>query len=362
MKHYSLAVAIFSAAWAAEAVGQDIPGVTTTIENTESASEVQALDTREQRMAVEPLDWDATRGAGLRTDAVQEAEQAQPSQQSVGTSAPGNPDSNADAEAQSAFPAEWEGLRGSGSIESLDEGGDQGALGTKDVFTQYCENCGAVNFSFPQRAIGKLFTNAGTCSASVVSPNNVIVTAAHCCYNRGAGQWIGGYQFAPAYRDGFAPFGMFNWSQATIPTRWINVGDRKSDVCVIKLRNNAQNRPVTFYTGWLGRSWNWGTVQVHHAVGYPGNIGGGNKQELCVSESFNPSSGCGGASVLNTGCSMTFGASGGPWIRHYRGGNWVNSVVSGYDGTSCTGSFGQTFNGPRFTTDNIVNVCNAIGC
>ena len=100
MKHYSLAVAIFSAAWAAEAVGQDIPGVTTTIENTESASEVQALDTREQRMAVEPLDWDATRGAGLRTDAVQEAEQAQPSQQSVGTSAPGNPDSNADAEAQ----------------------------------------------------------------------------------------------------------------------------------------------------------------------------------------------------------------------------------------------------------------------
>ncbi len=92
------------------------------------------------------------------------------------------------------------------------------------------------------------------------------------------------------------------------------------------------------------------------------NIGGGNKQELCVSESFNPSSSCGGASVLNTGCSMTYGSSGGPWMRGYRGGNWVNSVVSGHDGTSCTGSFGKTFNGPRFTSDNIVALCNAIGC
>ncbi|MEM8837622.1 MAG: hypothetical protein AAGE89_05980 [Pseudomonadota bacterium] len=102
--------------------------------------------------------------------------------------------------------------------------------------------------------------------------------------------------------------------------------------------------------------------QSLHALGYPGNIGGGNKMELCSAESFNPSSGCGGSSVLNMGCSMTFGSSGGPWLRSWRGGNWVNSVVSGYDNTSCTGSFGQTFNGPRFTSDNIVKLCNAIGC
>jgi hypothetical protein len=30
-------------------------------------------------------------------------------------------------------------------------------------------------------AIGKLFTSSGTCSASVVSDKNIIVTAAHCC-------------------------------------------------------------------------------------------------------------------------------------------------------------------------------------
>ena len=81
-----------------------------------------------------------------------------------------------------------------------------------------------------------------------------------------------------------------------------------------------------------------------------------------MSESFNPSSSCGGSSVLNTGCSMTFGASGGPWVRHYRNGSFVNSVVSGYDSGTCTGSFGQTFNGPRFTSGNIVRLCSGIGC
>jgi hypothetical protein len=340
---------------------QGVPGVTTTIENSEAEAADDPLATREQRQAVEPLDWNATRGEGLRTDAIQEQEGVTTTPGTVGTASSGRPQSGADAEAEKKFPQEWQGLRQLNSIEQL-ESDQESILGTKDVFTQYCENCSGVNLSYPQRAIGKLFTSSGSCTASVVSPNNVIVTAAHCCYNRSAGRWIGGFRFAPAYRDGYSPYGLFNWSSATVLNRWINVGDRKSDVCVIKLRNNASGRPVTRYTGWLGRSWNWGTTQVHHSLGYPGNIGGGNKKELCVSESFNPSSGCGGASVLNTGCSMTYGASGGPWIRGYRGGNWVNSVVSGYDSTSCTGTFGKTYNGPRFTSDNIVAICNSIGC
>jgi hypothetical protein len=49
-------------------------------------------------------------------------------------------------------------------------------------------------------------------------------------------------------------------------------------------------------------------------------------------------------------------------VRQYRNGSWVNSVVSGYDSASCTGGFGSTFNGPRFTNGNIVTLCNAHGC
>ena len=234
--------------------------------------------------------------------------------------------------------------------------------GSPDVFTQYCENCPSVNTDAPSAAIGKLFTNEGTCSASVVSGNNIIVTAAHCCYDRANNNWIGGWNFAPAYDNGNTPFGTFDWSSATILTSWINNGDIPSDVCLINLQNDSAGNGITFYTGWLGRSWDWGSDQEMHALGYPANLGNTQTLQLCTSESFSPSSSCGGDGVLNMGCSMTFGSSGGPWIRHYRSDDWVNAVVHGYDGQSCTGTFGQTFNGPRFTSGNIVTVCNAAGC
>ena len=227
-----------------------------------------------------------------------------------------------------------------------------------DIFTQYQETG---NPNTPA-AIGKLFSNAGYCSASVISGNNIIVTAAHCCWDRAKKNWIGGWSFAPAYNNGNAPYGVFNWAQARVLNSWINNGDIASDVCLIALQNDSADHGVTYYTGWLGRSWNYGSALSMHSLGYPGNIGGGNTLQLCASESFGPSSSCGGTGVLNTGCSMTYGSSGGPWIRDYRTGNHVDSVVHGYDSTSCTGTFGKTFNGPRFIDANIVTLCNAQGC
>jgi V8-like Glu-specific endopeptidase len=304
-------------------------------------------ESRQERLNAQPLDWDATRGTPGAATAPEPRARQVPGQAAGGLPTPGS-----HRQAREAYPNEWP--------DEPENGGTD--FGTADTFTQYCENCGAVNSNYPQIAIGKLFSNSGTCSASVISGQNVIVTAAHCCYNRSTKSWIRGWSFSPAHRDGFSPFGVFPWTSARILTRWVNVGDRRSDICVIKLGNNSSGFPVTYYTGWLGRSWDWSTKQVHHAVGYPGNIGGAEKKELCVSESFNPNSSCGGGTVLNTGCSMTYGSSGGPWIRHYRTGNWVNSVVSGYDSTTCTGTFGQTFNGPRFTSQNIVPLCDKIGC
>jgi V8-like Glu-specific endopeptidase len=303
-------------------------------------------ESRQERLNAQPLDWNVTRGRPARESGDTRI-RGNPGQASGGAPTPGSA-----RQAREAYPSEW-------PAESADGGVD---FGTADVFTQYCENCNAVNSNYPQVAIGKLFSSSGTCSASVISNQNVIVTAAHCCYDRSTSKWVGGWSFSPAHRNGASPYGVFPWTSARILTRWRTHGDRKSDVCVIKLANNSSGYPVTYYTGWLGRSWNWSTKQVHHAVGYPGNIGGGNYKELCVSESFNPSSACGGSSVLNTGCSMTYGSSGGPWIRHYRNGQWVNSVVSGYDNATCTGTFGSTFNGPRFTDANIVALCTAIGC
>jgi V8-like Glu-specific endopeptidase len=209
--------------------------------------------------------------------------------------------------------------------------------------------------------IGKLFTNSGTCSASVVSGNSIIVTAAHCCWNRTNNSWIGGWSFAPAYNNGNAPYGVFNWAHARVPTSWINNGDIPSDVCVIRLQNDSAGHAVTYYTGWLGRAWNFPPAQNMHAFGYPGNIGGANNLEQCAAQSSAQAASC-GSGVLNMACNMTYGSSGGPWIKDYGTGNHVDATVHGYINQTCTGTIGQAFDGPQFTTNNIALVCNAEGC
>ena len=336
----------------------------------QAARDANKFNTREQRLRAQPLDWNAT--IGTPTEAPAGAPAPDPGREQPGSTPGGPPDPKADDAARRQFRNEWRTLprpdrRGSLDFLDLEPAEDAVQLvGTADVFTQYCENCplARTNTTYSWRAAGKLFTDAGTCTASVISGNNVIVTAAHCCWNRSSNNWIGGWSFAPAYHNGATPYGMFPWTVAAVLTAWVNNGGRANDVCLIGLGRNNANQNVTFYTGWLGRSWNFPSVQDHNALGYPGNLGRGQTLQLCTSESFSPTGGgCGGNAVLNTGCSMTFGSSGGPWVRGYRGGgDWVNSVVSGHDSASCTGTFGSTFNGPRFTSSNIVPLCNSVGC
>src|SRR5258708_3104608 len=209
--------------------------------------------------------------------------------------------------------------------------------------------------------IGNLFTTPRTCSASVISGNNIIVTAAHCCYNRSSNSWVGGWSFAPAYNNGNAPYGVFNWLDARVPTSWINNGDIPSDVCLIRLANDGAGHGVSYYVGWLGRSWNYPPSQPMRSFGYPGNIGGGNNLEQGAAQSSAQAGSC-GSGVLNMACNMTYGSSGGPWIRDYGSGNHVDSTVHGYINQKCTGTFGQVFDGPQFTSNNIVPLCNDEGC
>ncbi|MGB6732885.1 MAG: hypothetical protein WBE84_17205, partial [Xanthobacteraceae bacterium] len=81
----------------------------------------------------------------------------------------------------------------------------------------------------------------------------------------------------------------------------------------------------------------------------------------CSAQSSAQPASCGG-SVLNMACNMTFGSSGGPWIKDWGSGNHVNATVHGYISQTCTGTFGQEFNGPQFTSGNILMLCNAEGC
>lgn len=251
------------------------------------------------------------------------------------------------------------------AYNEMDFGAD---FGTKNVFDDTFLNKKTPLWKkTPWRAIGKLLITSasggsGWCSASVISPNDVIVTAAHCCYDRGTGSWNQDFQFVPAMRGTQKPYGQFAWSTASVLTAWITGGGRKNDVCTIKLKPNGTTR-VSRKVGWLGRSWNFGPIQHHLAFGYPGDIAGGKFKYECSAESYKN---CGDNKVLAMGCSMKHGSSGGPWIRKFEkfasgANNYVNSVVSGWDG-SCTGAYGKSFNGARFTSKNIVPLCSAAGC
>ena len=216
---------------------------------------------------------------------------------------------------------------------------------------------------YPWKTIGKLFfTGAAggnfSCSASVIGRNDAIVTAAHCCYdNSKVDDWMSNWVFVPGYHNGSQPFGQFGWTGVTVLGAWVTSGGRHNDVCVI-----TGSKGLSAAVGWLGRSWNKPQTVHVHTIGYPGNKGGGLTQQFCASENYKN---CGSNLVNATGCNKTFGDSGGPWIRVYKpkqsgAKNYVNSVTSGWDG--CTGTFGQSYNGARFTSNNIVTLCVARVC
>lgn len=304
--------------------------------------------TLEARRAAKPLAFPGDAVASPQTA-------AQPSGRAG--SVPGRtPAAESDRLAKAQFPQEWAAASSRPSA-AADADAD---FGTAGVFTSYLANFYSTMWrDYPYRATGKLYiTGGGYCSASVISPNNIIVTAAHCVYDTVNNRFLNGWTFVPADRAGAAPYGSFPWTSARVLNNWINASgtDRRYDVAVITLGNNSAGQPVTFYSGWLGRSWDQSSTQHHHAIGYPSNLNSGLYTYVCAAESFS-----GGADVLGMGCNMTFGSSGGPWIRafapHVSGAvNQANSVVSG--GTPGT----NTFYGARFSSNNIVPLCNAQGC
>ncbi len=56
----------------------------------------------------------------------------------------------------------------------------------------------------PDITVGKLFSNAGYCSASVIGPST-IVTAAHCLFDTNTNQGYNDFSFCPAAKNSNCP-------------------------------------------------------------------------------------------------------------------------------------------------------------
>lgn len=318
--------------------------------------------TREERQAAKPLPFPGGKDGAITPETDNETLV----EGTPGYANSGAPDAQADVTARKEFVEEWTELEKMDStiVDTIVED-DATIFGTAGVYTNYRGNYySQMHTLYPYKAVGKLYVDGGGwCSASVVSPNNIIATAAHCVYNTDSNTWNSGWTFVPADRNGSAPYGAFPWSNARVLNGWINAPNstdgRRYDVALITLGNNSSGRPVTYYTGWLGRSWNHSSVQQLHATGYPGNLDSGRYTHICAAESFHQST-----DILGMGCNMMHGSSGGPWLRAFKpyvvgSANYVNSVVSG--GTPGS-TWGNTFYGPRFSSSNIVPLCNDEGC
>jgi V8-like Glu-specific endopeptidase len=281
---------------------------------------------------------------------------------------PAAPD--ADRIAQKAFAADWKTNQASGPDMNSPAPADDTA-GSSQVYTSYMLNWAPAQTIYPHKWVGRLSfsTIGGTsyCSATAISGNN-FVTAAHCVYDTSANRWYSNWVFTPAYRAGSAPYGSFAATTCTILTAWINLsggfsinGWSKYDMAVCTVGTNSIGQTLNGAVGWAGRSWNAGYVRHFHDLGYPFNSTNntplpfaGMYLRTCAAESFQQTT-----DTRGMGCNLGPGISGGPWLIGYSLG-----VVNGYvDGVN-SGFYVGTANmyGPRFTSSNIVPICNARGC
>ena len=192
--------------------------------------------------------------------------------------------------------------------------------------------------TYPFRTVGKVFFKqfgvSYVCSASVIGSKG-IVTAGHCVHagNNSSTGWSTNFVFVPAYRDGAAPYGQ--WPVATLRTftDWYangGAGDFDHDWGAGRTTYLRNGRTLGQTVGYLGYAYNFSRNQHWWEVGYPQAAPfNGMRMHACnASYAYNSPWYSGGPAPMTVGCDMTGGCSGGPWIKNFATGNYVNGINS----------------------------------
>lgn len=191
--------------------------------------------------------------------------------------------------------------------------------------------------TFPYSAVGKLnFKVDGLesyCSASLIL-NSVIVTAAHCMQDYGAGTIrFDSHVFKPASYEGSTPYGEWTPLAAVWPNTWskgTDVGRDSAvdnDLAVMILAKNAAGQFISEVVGGhLNYGWNnysfvkskktgniW-TAAVT-TLGYPGLLDNGDIMQRSDGPSYLAT--INEAHQIFQGSTFTGGSSGGPWIVNF---------------------------------------------
>ena len=175
--------------------------------------------------------------------------------------------------------------------------------------------------------VGVLLLPNGThyCSASVVSSRHrdLLLTAAHCVTGTGLG-----IRFAPGYRNGRAPYGVWSVTKMYVDPGWVRGQDPHRDYAFLRvaaLRGRALQPTVGSID--LGRTPPRGRRVT--VIGYP--VGSGNAVRCTVplrySDGF-PRIDCHG---------FVGGTSGGPFLHTGSAGHrWLVGLIGGLHQGGCT--------------------------
>jgi V8-like Glu-specific endopeptidase len=181
------------------------------------------------------------------------------------------------------------------------------------------------------RAVGRVFfTLHGqdySCSGTAVRSHNqdTVLTAGHCV-NAGPGPYVRNWVFVPGYRAGQRPYGTWTARRLAAPGGWVRAGRAPDDVGFAIL-NPRRGRHLTSVVGGLPIGFGLGPGRYVWAFGYPGAAPfAGRRATFCRGTSRTDPF---GTPAVGLTCTMTAGASGGPWLIGFAAGvGTVYSVTS----------------------------------
>src|SRR5215203_1242803 len=188
-------------------------------------------------------------------------------------------------------------------------------------------------YTNPNRQIGKLYFWTGTrwshCSATAINSasKSLVLTAGHCVLNTITNRWSTNVQFCPGYQFGCK---LGSWQALRLGTTgsWYNSTSTnyhwEDDIGIVKVAYNSNRGYLVNSVGGQGITFNQSTNLYRSAFGYPAPDSrfpqyNNNGEDLAYCQNY---SGYDGYGQLFIPCTMTGGASGGPWLS-FVGSNWL---------------------------------------
>jgi V8-like Glu-specific endopeptidase len=166
------------------------------------------------------------------------------------------------------------------------------------------------------RAVGRVFYRLGgrdfTCTGTALRSANrsTVLTAGHCV-NAGPGAYARDWVFVPGYADGRRPYGTWRARSLAAPPRWVREGRTADDVGYAVVAPLGGRR-LTDVVGGVPVAFDAPPGAYVWALGYPAATPNAGRRPLYCRGTVRPDPYRSAAQGLS--CSMTQGASGGPWL------------------------------------------------